>query len=131
MLPLVTANRLSSLQSAQPVEAQPPQDAANSSRRGAALDRDPPAGMALPTQPSTSAHVAAGVWPGYEKGLEERSRKPPAFGAECLIHLAKVFGVVLNCRAAAALVSPLSTKATDPSPLDLSASNEHSCACPF
>jgi len=48
-----------------------------------------------------------------ERGLEERSRKPstpPARNRST--HLATVFGVVLNRRAAAALLSPASTHRT-------------------
>src|SRR5712671_2158656 len=56
---------------------------------------------------STTAHVVGAVWLGNERGLEERSRKPstpPARNRST--HLATVFGVVLNWRAAAALPSP-------------------------
>src|SRR3979490_2910481 len=59
---------------------------------------------------STTAHVAGAVWLGNERGLEERSRKPstpPARNRST--HLATVFGVVLNWRAAAALLSPFPT----------------------
>src|SRR6266849_506420 len=80
---------------------------------------------------STTAHVAGAVWLGNERGLEERSRKPstpPARNRST--HLATVFAVVLNWRAAAALLNPPSiTHLTRP--LDLSASEQHSCGCPF
>jgi hypothetical protein len=58
-----------------------------------------------------TAHVAGAVWLGNERGLEERSRKPstpPARNRST--HLATVFGVVLNWRAAAALLNPASTQ---------------------
>src|SRR6266508_5678685 len=61
---------------------------------------------------STASHVAGGIWTGDERGLEDRSRKPPTPSArKRSTHLPTVFGVVLNWRAAAALVIPRSTTA--------------------
>jgi hypothetical protein len=61
---------------------------------------------------STAAHVAGAVWLGDESGLEERSRKPSTPSARKRpTHLPTVFAVVLNLRAAAALLSPPSTTA--------------------
>jgi len=57
-----------------------------------------------------------------------RAQPIHTFNAETCDHLAAVFGVVLKCRAAAALGSP---KSKAPSPLDLWASEAHSCGCPF
>jgi hypothetical protein len=55
-------------------------------------------------------HVAGGVWLGNERGLEERSRNPATPSAlNRLPHLATVFGVVLNWKAASAWLSPPST----------------------
>jgi hypothetical protein len=57
--------------------------------------------------------VAGAVWLGNERGLEERSRKPSTPSARNRpTHLATVFGVVLNWRAAAALLSPAATLRT-------------------
>src|SRR3984957_6921019 len=62
---------------------------------------------------STMAHVAGAAWLGNERGLEERSRKPSTPSARNRsTHLATVLGVVLNWRAAAALLSPASTDRT-------------------
>lgn len=62
---------------------------------------------------STAEHVAGAVWLGNERGLEERSRKPSTPPARNrLTHLATVFGVMLNWRATAALLSPASTHRT-------------------
>src|SRR6185437_270898 len=59
---------------------------------------------------SITAHVAGAVWLGDERGLEERSRNPSTPSArKRLTHLATVLGVVLNWRAATALLSPAST----------------------
>src|SRR6266576_3384695 len=59
---------------------------------------------------SIIVHVAGAVWLGNEWGLEERSRNPsPPSARKRLTHLATVFGVVLNWRAAAALFRPAST----------------------
>src|SRR3984893_18874380 len=56
---------------------------------------------------STLSHVAGGVWPGDEWGRDERSCKPAAPSARNrATHLATVFGVVLNPRAATAFESP-------------------------
>src|SRR5712672_1794720 len=58
---------------------------------------------------STTAHVVGAVWLGNERGLEERSRKPSTPSARNRsTHLATVFAVVLNWRAAAAFVTPSS-----------------------
>src|SRR5262249_2692809 len=64
------------------------------------------------SQPSTAAHVASGVWLADERGLEERSGEPftPSLRKRST-HLATVFGVVLNWRAAAAFDIPPSTTA--------------------
>src|SRR6202047_1503549 len=62
---------------------------------------------------SITAQVAGAVWLGNERGLEERSRKPSTPSArKRSTHLATVFAVVLNWRAAAALLSPASTHRT-------------------
>ena len=68
-------------------------------------------GVTAATWPlATVAHVADGVWPGNEWGREDRSRKPATPSVrKRLTHLATVFGVVLNWRAAAAWLSPPST----------------------
>src|SRR4029453_13578876 len=59
---------------------------------------------------STASHVAGWIWTADERGLEDRSRKPPTPSArKRSTHLPTVFGVVLNWRAAAALVIPRST----------------------
>src|SRR5882757_499530 len=56
---------------------------------------------------SAASQVASGIWPGDERGLEDRSRKPSRPSAlKRSTHLATVFAVVLNRRAAAAFVSP-------------------------
>jgi hypothetical protein len=56
---------------------------------------------------STTVHVAAGVWIGDERGLEERSRNPSApWARKRSTHLATVFSVVLNWRAAGGLAHP-------------------------
>src|SRR5512144_3083383 len=61
---------------------------------------------------STAAHVACGVWPGDERGPEDRSRKPSTPSVrKRSTHFDTVFGVVLNLRAAPALVRPPSTMA--------------------
>jgi hypothetical protein len=58
-------------------------------------------------KPSTAAHTAGAVWLGDECGLEERSCKPTtALARKRATHLATVFGVVLNRRAAAAFDTP-------------------------
>ena len=57
---------------------------------------------------STASAVASEIWLGDERGFEERSRKPTTPSAlKRATHLATVLGVVLNWRAAAALLSPL------------------------
>jgi hypothetical protein len=59
---------------------------------------------------STAEQAAGAVWLGEESGLEERSRKPSTPSArKRLTHLATVFAVVWNARAAATLDSPPST----------------------
>src|SRR3982074_1974938 len=61
---------------------------------------------------STAVQVASAVWPGDERGLEDRSRKPSAPSAlKRSTHLATVFGVVLNGRTAGAFLSPPRTAA--------------------
>src|SRR5580698_9045904 len=55
----------------------------------------------------TLSHVASGVWPGDEWGRDGRSCKPAAPSARNrATHLATVFGVVWNARAAAAFDEP-------------------------
>jgi hypothetical protein len=56
---------------------------------------------------STAALVAGGVWLGNEWGLEERSRNPLTPSARNRsTYFATVFDVVLNWRAAAAVLNP-------------------------
>src|SRR5580704_2700831 len=57
-----------------------------------------------------AAQVEGGVWLADERGFEERSRNPSTPSPRKRpTHLATVFGVVLNRRAAAALLRPKST----------------------
>src|SRR5262245_57682304 len=61
---------------------------------------------------STASQVASGIWTGDERGREDRSRKSPTPSArKRSTHLPTVFGMVLNWRAAPALVIPRSTTA--------------------
>ena len=56
---------------------------------------------------STAAHTAGVAWPGDEWGLDERSCNPATpLARKRATHLATVFDVVLNCRAAATFDSP-------------------------
>src|SRR6478736_6653296 len=56
---------------------------------------------------STAAQTAGAVWLGDERGFDERSCKPATPSPRKRpTHLATVFGVVLNCRAAAAFDRP-------------------------
>jgi hypothetical protein len=56
---------------------------------------------------STAAQTAGVAWPGDEWGRDERSRNPATpWALKRATHLATVFGVVLNRRAAAAFESP-------------------------
>ena len=55
---------------------------------------------------STASQTAGVAWLGDESGLDERSRKPSTPSASNRsIHFTTVFGVVLNWRATAALLS--------------------------
>jgi hypothetical protein len=107
---LITAHRLGRLERRQAVEA-------NRFRMRLTVAAETPtsAAIALPVRrcrrkASTAAAVAGAVWLGDECGRDERSRKPSTPSASNrLIHLATVFGVVLNRPAAAAFDSPQST----------------------
>jgi hypothetical protein len=58
---------------------------------------------------STAAHTAGAVWLGDERGFDDRSCKPASPSArKRSTHLATVFGVVLNRRAAEAFDRPSS-----------------------
>jgi hypothetical protein len=113
---LITADRLGRLERGQAVEAQPFQDAADGGGRNADFGGDLLACTAVPTQSldlaSTLAHGAGAVWLGDERGRDERSCKPATPSArKRRTHLATVFGVTLNWRAAAAWLNPPSTTA--------------------
>ena len=65
-------------------------------------------GAALTAQSLDGGAVASGIWLGDERGFEERSRKPTTPSAlKRATHLATVFGVVLNWRAACSLAQPV------------------------
>jgi hypothetical protein len=79
----------------------------------------------------TLAHAAGAIWLCDEPGRDERSCKPVAPSLrKRATHVAPVFGVTLNWRAAATGLKPLQQQRA-PWPLDLLASEEHSCGCPF
>ena len=103
----IAADRLGRLESGKPIEAQPFEDAADGGRRNPDFRGDLLAGVVLPRKASTLSQAAGPVWLGDERGRDERSCKPATPSARNrATHLATVFGVAWNARAAAAFDEP-------------------------
>src|SRR3981189_2203272 len=95
--PLIAAHRLARLQVADPVQSQPPQDAADGGRGNTNFSRDLLAGVALAAQCLDYGACGGAVSLGNERGLEERSRNPSTPSVRNRsTHLATIFGVMLN-----------------------------------
>jgi hypothetical protein len=127
----LATRRLNRLQSAELVEPQVPQDAADRGQRELELGGDLLARAPLTAQGFDGGRAAGGVWLGDEWGREERSPKlsmPSA--SKRSTHLATVFGVVLNRRTAAAW-SNRHPRPRASSLLDLWASGWQCCAYTF